>query len=257
MSTTVQITPIKAFNDNYIWCIHNTQHSLVVDPGDAAPVVAHLQQQQLSLQGILITHHHWDHTDGIEQLLAIYPDIPVFGPHNHITTITHRLCEGEQLHLPSLDIAMQVLAVPGHTLDHIAYYGDIGLFCGDTLFSAGCGRLFEGSPAQMLDAMDKFKQLPDQTKVYCTHEYTLANLAFAQAVEPQNLNVQQYSQWVRQQRENSAATLPSQIGQEKAINPFMRTDNAQVKMAIERHCQQSLSDEVAVFTQLRRWKDNF
>jgi hydroxyacylglutathione hydrolase len=255
---SVNVFPIKAFNDNYIWCIHNQTHCVVVDPGDAAPVLAYCQDNQLTLSAIIITHHHWDHTGGIDELLACFPNIPVYGPQNKdIKQITTRLSEGDDLELANLGVNFSVLEVPGHTLDHIAYYGDIGLFCGDTLFSAGCGRLFEGSPQQMFDSLAKLTALPADTAVYCTHEYTMANIAFAEAVEPNNQALMAYKHWAKQQRENNTATLPSSIQKELAVNPFLRCHSAELASNVSQNMGTTLMSEQATFASLRSWKDNF
>jgi hydroxyacylglutathione hydrolase len=255
---SVSVFPIKAFNDNYIWCLRNQTHCVVVDPGDAAPVLAYCKDNKLTLSSILITHHHWDHTGGIDALLAAFPDIPVYGPQNkNIQQITHRLSQGDAVELAKLGVKFSVLEVPGHTLDHIAYYGDTGLFCGDTLFSAGCGRLFEGSPQQMFDSLAKLTALPANTAVYCTHEYTMANIAFAEAVEPNNQALVTYKQWAKQQREKNIPTLPSSIQKELAVNPFLRCDSAELVTNVSQNMGATLTSEQATFASLRSWKDNF
>ena len=171
----ISLVPIAAFTDNYIWCLHNTHDAIVVDPGDAEPVLAFLKKHQLALKAILITHHHHDHTGGIAKLVSANPGMPVIGPRgNHIRGITKSVSQGDTVQLPVLSLNFQVMEVPGHTLDHIAFFGHGIVFCGDTLFSAGCGRLFEGSPEQMLHSLNKLKRLPDDTLVCCAHEYTLA-----------------------------------------------------------------------------------
>lgn len=255
---SVAIFPIKAYKDNYIWCLHNSTHCVVVDPGDAAPVLAFCEDNNLTLTAILITHHHWDHTDGIDALLAKFLDIPVYGPHNpNIKQITHRLSQGAQIELPLLGVKFSVLEVPGHTLDHIAYYGKCGLFCGDTLFSAGCGRLFEGSPQQMYDSLAKLTALPANTAVYCTHEYTLANIAFALAVEPNNQALINFKEWANRQREKGLPTLPSSIQKELAVNPFLRCDSQELQANVNNKMGQRLTSAHATFASLRSWKDNF
>jgi hydroxyacylglutathione hydrolase len=255
---SVSVFPIKAFDDNYIWCLRNQTHCAVVDPGDAAPVLAYCQDNQLVLSAILITHHHWDHTGGIDALLAAFPDIPVYGPQNKdIEQITIRLSEGDNLDLAQLGLTFSVLEVPGHTLDHIAYYGDIGLFCGDTLFSAGCGRLFEGSPQQMYQSLAKLTALPANTAVYCTHEYTMANIAFAEAVEPKNQALLDYKVWASQQRKKNTPTLPSSIQRELAVNPFLRCDDPELITNVSQNLGTTLTSEQATFASLRSWKDNF
>jgi hydroxyacylglutathione hydrolase len=254
----ITVFPIPAFTDNYIWCISQLHKCVVVDPGDAQPVLDHCRQNQLTLSAILITHHHWDHTGGLSKLLENFPDIPVYGPAvGDIEYLSHKLAQGAELTLPDIDLRLSVLDVPGHTLDHIAYVSDIGLFCGDTLFSAGCGRLFEGTPKQMNQSLGKLMKLPDHLPVYCTHEYTLANLEFAQAVEPHNVALQNYTKWAKQQREQDFPTLPSTIGQEKAINPFLRTQEQAVVFNAQKHSGETLQDSDKVFAAIRGWKDNF
>ena len=254
----ITVFPIPAFTDNYIWCIHDKHNAVVVDPGDAEPVFTYLKSNRLQLSAILITHHHRDHTGGIAKLVSAIPELPVIGPRGgHIRGITKSVSQGDTVTLPVLQMALQVMEVPGHTLDHIAFFGHGVLFCGDTLFSAGCGRLFEGSPEQMHHSLNKLKRLPDSTKVYCTHEYTQANVAFALAVEPSNTKLQQYSDWVNTQRKNNLVTLPSTLEQQKDINPFLRAHELSVKSAAEAYSKNSLADDVAVFAAVRRWKDEF
>jgi hydroxyacylglutathione hydrolase len=255
---SVSVFPIKAFNDNYIWCLHNKTHCTVVDPGDAAPVLAYCQDNQLILSAIIITHHHWDHTGGIDALLAAFPNIPVYGPQNkNIEQITVRLSQGDAIELAQLGVKFSVIEVPGHTLDHIAYYGDIGLFCGDTLFSAGCGRLFEGTPQQMYQSLAKLTALPADTAVFCTHEYTMANIAFAETVEPNNQALIDYKQWANKQREKNAPTLPSNIQRELAVNPFLRCHSPELVTNVSQNMAATLASEQATFASLRSWKDNF
>lgn len=255
---SVSVFPIKAFNDNYIWCLSNQTHCTVVDPGDAAPVLAYCQDNQLTLSAIIITHHHWDHTGGIDALLAAFPDIPIYGPQNkEIKQITLRLSQGDDIELTDLGVKFSVLEVPGHTLDHIAYYGDIGLFCGDTLFSAGCGRLFEGTPQQMQQSLAKLTALPADTAVYCTHEYTMANIAFAEVVEPNNQALIEYKRWAAKQREDNTPTLPSSIHRELAVNPFLRCHSQELITNVSQNMGASLTSEQTTFASLRGWKDNF
>jgi hydroxyacylglutathione hydrolase len=255
---SVSVFPIKAFNDNYIWCLHNQIHCAVVDPGDAEPVLAYCQVNQLALSAIIITHHHWDHTSGIDALLAAFPNIPVYGPQNkNIKQITVRLSQGDAIELAKLDIKFSVLEVPGHTLDHIAYYGDIGLFCGDTLFSAGCGRLFEGTPQQMFTSLAKLTALPADTAVFCAHEYTMANIAFAETVEPNNQALVDYKYWANIQREKNTPTLPSNIQRELEVNPFLRCHSAELVTNVSQNMGSNLVSEQAIFASLRNWKDNF
>lgn len=252
------VFPIPAFTDNYIWCIHNGDVCWVVDPGDAKPVLEFIQANNLRLTGILVTHHHYDHTDGILPLLAQVPGIPVLGPeYGNIKGLTDKLIEGSRVKLANLGLELEVLEVPGHTLDHIAFYGENMLFCGDTMFSAGCGRLFEGTPQQMHESLGKLMKLPAQTKVYCTHEYTLANVNFALQVEPHNKALQAYSYWANEQRSQGKPTLPSNIEQQKAINPFLRAQQDEIKHNAEEFVGKKLSNETDVFAAVRQWKDNF
>ncbi|WP_414827836.1 hydroxyacylglutathione hydrolase [Alteromonas sp. H39] len=258
MPEEVSVFPIPAFTDNYIWCLHNASHAVVVDPGDAQPVMAFLKQHSLSLAAILITHHHHDHTGGIARLVSANPNVPVIGPRgNHIRGITKSVSQGDTVHLPVLSLTFSVIETPGHTLDHIAFYGHGALFCGDTLFSAGCGRLFEGSPEQMLHSLNKFKRLPDDTIVYCTHEYTQANVAFAKAVEPDNAELQAYSDWADAQRNNDNPTLPTDIKTQKAINPFLRSHLSGIQESLASHWGKSPVNDVDAFAGVRRWKDEF
>jgi hydroxyacylglutathione hydrolase len=255
----LQIHPIPAFTDNYIWCLHDGAAAFVVDPGAAEPVLAFLQQRQLRLSGILITHHHADHTGGIAALLQHYPAASVYGPHNpRIAGITQALRAGEVIDVCGL--RWQVLAVPGHTLDHIAYYSAAHqpplLFCGDTLFAAGCGRLFEGSPAQMYASLRQLAQLPAATAVYCAHEYTLSNLRFAAAAEPASAAVAERLATVARLRDGQVITLPSSVALELETNPFLRCHLPALKAAAQRRDPAADSPE-QVFAALRGWKDQF
>ncbi|MCL2914882.1 hydroxyacylglutathione hydrolase [Shewanella corallii] len=255
----LNVTAIPAFDDNYIWCLtqSGSPQAWVVDPGQAKPVIAYLEQEQLTLSGILITHHHWDHTSGINDLSARYPDIEVYGPANpEINGLTQELKDGQMVNLKGLDIQARVLTVPGHTLDHIAYVCDDRLFCGDTLFSGGCGRMFEGEPAQFHHSLSRLAALPANTRVYCAHEYTLSNLKFALMADPDNTELKAYQQECEALRAKGIPTLPSSIGKELAVNPFLRVDQKQVCQQINQHWQQNPADNVEAFALLRRWKDN-
>ncbi|NVK56705.1 MAG: hydroxyacylglutathione hydrolase [Alteromonadaceae bacterium] len=252
------VSPIPAFDDNYIWCLHNEQYAVVVDPGDADPVLAFCEQHHLQLAAILITHHHRDHTGGIGKLTSTVNELPVIGPRGgHITGITKSVAQGDLVKLPLINREFSVLEVPGHTLDHIAFVGHNALFCGDTLFSAGCGRLFEGTPGQMHRSLNKIKRLPASTVIYCTHEYTQANVNFALAVEPDNSALLEYDQWVKDMRSQQLPTLPTLLATQITINPFLRCDITAVKESVIAQANTELSDEIAVFTHLRQWKDNF
>lgn len=254
------IIPIPAFRDNYIWAVRSGGRAAVVDPGDAAPVLAWLAQNDVRLCAIIATHHHADHVGGVEALRARY-DVPVFGPaHETIPGRTRALVEGERVDVPDVGIALAVLDIPGHTAGHIAYHAsgaDPLLFCGDTLFAAGCGRLFEGTPAQMWSSLAKLAALPPATRVYCGHEYTLANLRFAEAVEPDNAALRERTARERAKRARGLPTLPTTIGEELATNPFLRAALPGVMASAARHAGRPLTDPVDAFATLREWKNGF
>jgi hydroxyacylglutathione hydrolase len=256
----LQVSPVRAFSDNYIWLIRapaDPGAAVVVDPGDDRPVEEALQQQGLRLGAILVTHHHADHVGGVGALVARH-GAPVFGPaREKMPCAVQALDDGGTATLEHLGLQFTVMAVPGHTLGHIAYAGHGALFCGDTLFSAGCGRLFEGTPAQMLASLDRLAALPDDTQVYCAHEYTLSNLRFAAAVEPQNPQIAAALAAVRHSRERDEITLPSTLGRERHINPFLRSREPAVRAAAEQYAGQALPEAVDVFATVRRWKDGF
>jgi len=247
---------IPAFKDNYIWLLRKGASAAVVDPGDARPVLDLLDREGLSLASILVTHHHADHQGGVAELLAHYP-AEVFGPAaESITGLSRPLSGGETVRIAACDVEFQVIAVPGHTLGHIAYYGAGCLFCGDTLFAGGCGRLFEGTAAQMADSLARLAALPDETAVYCAHEYTQANLRFALAVEPGNRRLQSRVNEVARARASGLATVPSTMAIEKASNPFLRCGEPEVAASARRRAP-AAADEVAVFAALREWKNSF
>jgi len=254
-----KITALPALRDNYIWMIihEDTRCAVVIDPGDASVVIHALQEQALTLSAILITHHHWDHTDGVKTLKQQY-GIPVYGPNRDtVPEIDHLLSDSETLYLENLELEFNILGIPGHTLDHIAYYGHNALFCGDTLFSAGCGRLFEGTAEQLYHSLSKLKQLPDTTDIYCAHEYTLNNLAFALTVEPHNSDCLAYRKKMEEKRTHQQPTLPSSLTTERLINPFLRCDQPSVQAAVRSHANIVSNEPVAIFTALRKWKDKF
>ena len=240
--------------------MRNGHHVAVVDPGDAAPVLAWLDENDVVLSAILATHHHADHVGGIRALRARY-DVPVFGPAGEsIPERTHALGEGDRIDVPGVDLSLSVLDIPGHTAGHIAYYrsgDDPVLFCGDTLFAAGCGRLFEGTPAQMWSSLSKLAALAVATRVFCGHEYTLANLRFAAAVEPANDDIRARAVRERDKRAQDVPTLPSTIGAERATNPFLRASLPEVSAAAAARAGRPLGDVVAVFAALREWKNGF
>lgn len=256
----VQVKAIKAFSDNYIWCLttsNNTQ-AWVVDPGQAEPVLDYLAQHNLTLAGILITHHHYDHTDGVAKLVSENPNIAVYGPTNSpFKGITQQLTDGQSITV--LNTAFNIIATPGHTLDHICYVNEQLAFTGDTLFSGGCGRLFEGSAEQMWHSFNKLRELPADCKVYCTHEYTQANLAFATAIEPRNPELLAYSKRVDELRSKNEITLPSTIGQELKINPFIRSDLPNITELLPKEfCSVTKNNEPwENFAGLRKFKDHF
>jgi hydroxyacylglutathione hydrolase len=266
-NTLLQVWPIPAFDDNYIWCIHDGQSALIVDPGDATPVLHYLEQKKLTLTGILVTHHHADHTGGILALLQAHGSgIPVYGPATiDIPGRTNAMLEGDKIEVSAPRITLEVFEVPGHTLSHIAYFANMQanvvepmLFCGDTLFASGCGRLFEGTPMQMSQSLAKFIALPKNTLVYCTHEYTLSNIRFALAVEPNNANLITWSEAAKALRDQHLPTLPTTIGQELQVNPFMRCDQkAVIDAALEVSGEKSLPTPAHVLAVIRAWKDRF
>jgi hydroxyacylglutathione hydrolase len=253
----IQITPISAFRDNYIWALHDDKNAVVVDPGEAAPVLAFLQAKKLTLTTILITHHHNDHIGGNRELLARFP-VPVYGPAGEaIDTLTTRLKENDVITLAEFDLTFKVLDIPGHTAGHIAYVGHGMLFCGDTLFACGCGRLFEGTAAQMHTSLGKLAALPGSTQVYCAHEYTLANIAFARAVEPDNDALLQREFTEREKRGRNVPTVPSTIALELQTNPFMRSDIPAVARAADQRAQTRHATPVEIFATIREWKNSF
>ena len=260
MTTSLSILTVPAFDDNYLWIVHNGTDAVVVDPGDGKAILQALQEQQLQLKAILLTHHHADHIGGVPELLQSF-EVPVYGPANdNIKAVTHPLNGGDTLAIESLDVEFQVLAMPGHTLGHIAYYSqkEQVLFCGDTLFAGGCGRIFEGTPAQMFSSLQTLAALPEQTAVYCAHEYTMSNLRFALAANPNNTALHVRQTIEQQKRDQNVPTVPSTIGLEKQTNPFLRSADPDIKRSLIAHKKVNDSaDELEVFTALRTWKNNF
>jgi len=258
------VQAVNAFEDNYIWLIRHPDlpQTVIVDPGDAAPVIATITAQSLKPVAILITHHHGDHVDGISDLLARWP-MPVYGPAREtIPHISQPLAEGDRVFIETLSANFQVLHVPGHTAGHIAYYHPANntdehgmVFVGDTLFAGGCGRLFEGTPSQMHNSLNRIAALPDDTLVYCAHEYTEDNLIFARIAEPENSALQARQQAVQQQRKQNHATVPSRLGEEKATNPFLRCGETDIICAAEGFSGRKLHTGSEVFATIRHWKD--
>ncbi len=265
---TLSVLTVPAFNDNYLWLVHDDIHAIVIDPGDAVPILAALDAHKLSLVAILLTHHHADHIGGVPELLQRFKvprfKIPVYGPQlEKIATVTHPLTEGDTVVIAELGLTLSVLDVPGHTRGHIAYVASQQgwLFCGDTLFAGGCGRLFEGSPAQMAASLSKLAALPDSTEVYCAHEYTLANLRFAHAVEPDNILLTNRIQVEQAKRNQGQPTVPFTIGLEKATNPFLRYQEPAILNRLKAsgrllHTEHQ-TEPVAAFAALREWKNTF
>lgn len=250
---------IPIFKDNYIWLLLNStkDKAIAVDPGDASPLIDYLTFNCITLEAILITHHHHDHIGGIKALAKQY-DVKVYGPQNErIEGVTHPVVEGSCIEFPFLKSRSQVLDIPGHTLGHIAYSLPGILFCGDTLFSAGCGRLFEGSAEQMYYSLQKIASLPGDTKLYCTHEYTLQNLQFAKQVEPNNEAIQRRIEQVRVLRKENQPSLPTTLNEELQINPFLRCHLKEIELNVQRYMGSKLHGPIEVFQALRSWKDVF
>lgn len=263
----LQIRPIPVYDDNYVWVVYPPQHPqcvIVVDPGDAAPVLAALRAEKLQPAAILITHSHWDHITGISAILAEFA-IPVYGPpHPQIPEITHPVDEGDYFEL--LNIHFEVLALPGHMPEHRAYVirdaagqksQPTQILSGDVLFSAGCGRIFSGTHEQLKTSLDRLNAFPTDTLIYPTHEYTLANLAFAQAVEPANLAIETHIQRVRELRRQQQPSLPTRLELERQINPFLRTRTPSVRRIAAQRLAREPIDDQDVFTCLRQWKNQF
>lgn len=253
-----EVITVPAFSDNYIWLIRNSEkpYVAIVDPGDAEPVLRTLQQESLIPVAILITHHHGDHVGGIRKLCSQYEKLPIYGPaRESIPNITHPLHGGEKIKLDLIDAQFSVLDVPGHTAGHLAYYGHGMLFCGDTLFTAGCGRLFEGTAEQMTHSLEEIAALPDDTLVYCAHEYTLDNLIFAKIAEPDNNDLDIRMENSHLLRDKGMPTVPSTLLLEKQTNPFLRYHLPNVTSAAEKFVGKQLKSNSERFAAVRHWKD--
>lgn len=254
---TITIQPLSAFADNYIWVLRQaSKDCVVVDPGASQPVLSYLEQHAYNLTAILLTHHHADHTGGVAELLQHYPDCRVFAlDDGAIAQVTDAVSDGQTITVPGLDITFTIIAIPGHTHGHIAFYSKPYLFCGDTLFLGGCGRVFEGTMQQMYDSLMRLAALPDDTLVYCAHEYTANNLLFAKQVEPDNRVIDERLANVNALGQQ--CTIPASLALEKRSNPFLRCEMPSVTNAASQHAGKTLASPVAVFSELRAWKDQF
>ncbi|TWC67496.1 hydroxyacylglutathione hydrolase [Herbaspirillum sp. SJZ099] len=265
--TSLDVLAVPAFSDNYLWLIHNGRYAAAVDPGDAGPILAALKENGLTLAAILLTHHHADHVGGVVELAerarsAEFPAIAVYGPARErakIAGMTQPLAEGDRVSLPHLPLELAVIEVPGHTLGHIAYHaaGAGLLFCGDTLFAGGCGRVFEGTPAQMVDSLARLANLPGDTRVYCAHEYTMSNLKFAAAVEPDNGRLADRIKEEQAKRDRGQPTVPSTIWLERKTNPFLRATQPTIVKSLQDAGRLQTFGEVESFAALREWKNTY
>lgn len=249
----IHVEAIPILRDNYAWAIHDGRRAALVDPGEAAPILAWLDRRGISLAGILVTHHHHDHVGGIRELLA-RASVPVFGPTRGAAP-AHEVADGDNIVLPGLDLVVTAMATPGHTLDHLCYHGFGHLFCGDTLFSCGCGRLFEGTPADMHASLTRLAGLPGATLMHCAHEYTLANIVFALEVEPDNADLQRRHAEALSARKLGQPTLPVDLATERVTNPFLRCNVDTVVNAASNHAGYPVNAGVDTFTVVRAWKD--
>ena len=253
----LSIKPIKALSDNYIWLVTTNEGSIVIDPGESKQIIDLVKSNEIDLEGILITHHHYDHTNGIEEILK-YKKVEVYGPKNNVNSITKRVKQNDVFNL--IGLKFEVIETPGHTLDHIAFYcfkdGKSILFCGDTLFSGGCGRVFEGTYSQMYESLKKLSKLPEDTQIFCGHEYTSSNLQFACAVEPNNQFIREYNEEIIEKTKNGEPSLPSSLKIEHMINPFIRCNEENLIDNINKKFGE-VSSEIEIFSTLRKWKDDF
>ncbi len=251
------IVPVRAFRDNYLWLIIKDQSAAVVDPGDAEPVLAYLRQHGLSLTSMLITHHHHDHIGGVAELLTRY-DVPVYSPPGRMLDFPYQpVADGDRIQLAALDLSLTVIGVPGHTANHVAYYGGNSLFCGDTLFGCGCGRVFDGSCEALYASLAKLAQLPDATRVYCAHEYTLDNLRFALSIDPDNAALRARQIADRERIAGGSPTVPSTIALEKATNPFLRCSTASIQAAAKQAFPDLEESETSIFCAIRQLKNSY
>ena len=253
----LSVEPIKAFEDNYIWLVTTNEGSIVVDPGESSKIIKLIDENKINLKGIFVTHHHYDHTDGLKDLSRKL-NIDIYGPCNNINEINKRVKNSD--HISILGIDFKIIEVPGHTLDHIAFYsfndGEPILFCGDTLFAGGCGRIFEGTYEQMFESLNKLSSLPKSTKIYCGHEYTLSNLKFAIEADSSNKDLIKEYEQIKRLRNIDCPSLPSTLDRELKVNPFLRYDNYSIKNKIKKEFGIS-GNGLDIFTALRKWKDSF
>lgn len=264
---TLEYVPVPAFEDNYIWLVSDGEYAVAVDPGEAAPVRAYLAKRGWRLSAILLTHHHRDHVGGVADLLNGQDPsapLPVYGPAGEaIDHLTQRLAGGDRVRISAPALEFDVLDVPGHTSGHIAYFqaadprGTPHVFCGDTLFACGCGRLFEGTPVQMLASLDALAALPGATEVHCAHEYTLSNIRFALACEPGNRELQAWRDEATERRARNVPTLPTTIAHERAVNPFLRADSEAIHATLAAQLHETVTDRLGAFTLMREWKNRF
>ena len=254
----MQIHAIKALETNYIWTLIHRDRATVIDPGEAKPVIQYLEKQNIACSNIIVTHHHFDHTGGIQELQEYYPLVDTYGPNLKALNIKHQTIASEKiLRLPAFDQPWKIITTPGHTLDHLCYHYDHHLFCGDTLFSIGCGRLFEGTSEQIFTSLEKLISLPNSTIVYPAHEYTLSNIEFALSIEPDNQQLQDYKKNVQRKIDHEQPSLPTTLKIEKAINPFLRCHDPKMQAHLEREIQKKLNSPLEIFTTLRALKDHF
>lgn len=255
----LQVIPIPALKDNYIWTIvhPNTQQCVIVDPGEAAPVLETINRLNLVLKAILITHHHWDHTAGIETIHKEFPCMVIAPALENVPCCQRKVQQDDVITIPEMGLTLKVLDIPGHTRGHVAYYGHGMAFTGDTLFTAGCGKIFEGTPQQMWDSLHKLMALPDDTLIYCGHEYTQSNLQFATTVEPNNVDIIHRIETTAALRAKQKPTVPAPLSLEKRTNPFLRTEINNVQQAIKAHFDSNLDSPIALFAALRAWKNTF